>query len=102
MISVIVGIVLGVLAAFPAVYVLAMSAQKRQYVSFGVILACGIVPFVCLQVILAAVNYGAYDLAVFFGNPDAAEEIAFNLGTSSSLAFLGTIVLGVILVRPWR
>ena len=34
-----VGVVLGILAAFPAIYVLAMSSQRHQPFSLGVVLA---------------------------------------------------------------
>ena len=56
MVWILVGVVLGALAAFPAIYVLAMSSQKHQFFSLGVVLACGIVPFLCLSVVLLAVN----------------------------------------------
>lgn len=89
MVWILVGVVLGALAAFPAIYVLAMSSQKHQFFSLGVVLACGIVPFLCLSVVLLAVN-------------SLVHEVAVPLAQGAAGAFLATIVLGVIAVRPWR
>ena len=85
----IVGIVIGILAAFPMLYVLGASINHRGLIGLGPLIACCLVPFGVLQVFMLCINYFSHDMAVTFG-------------LSSTFAFLACVVTIVLIARPWR
>jgi len=89
LIVVAIGVVCGIVAAIPVMYVLGAIATRPRPFGFGVVLACCIVPFLVLQVLMLAVNYLWHAGAVQFG-------------TASTLTFLGVVIVSVLLARPWR
>ena len=83
------GVVCGLFAAFPMLYVLAASTRRPGAFSMGVLIACCAAPFIVLQVIMLAVNYLWHEGAVTFG-------------MYSSLSFLAVVVIATLIARPWR
>lgn len=85
----IVGVVVGIICAFPMLYVLGASINHPGRIGLGPLIACCIVPFAVLQVFMLCINYYLHEAAVEFG-------------ISSSLSFLICVVLITLLSRPWH
>lgn len=89
MIAAIIGVVCGIAASVPMLYVLAASVERHAPFNMGVLIACCLAPFIVLQVLTLAVNFYWHDIAAQFG-------------LYASVSFLAVVVLAVLRARPWR
>lgn len=85
----VIGVVCGLFASLPMLYVLAASTRRVASFSLGVLIACCVVPFIVLQVLMLAVNFLWHEGAVRFG-------------TYSTISFLVAVVICTIAAKPWR
>ena len=85
----VIGVVCGLVASLPMLYVLAASTRRVASFSIGVLIACCAVPFIVLQVLMLAVNFLWHEGAVRFG-------------MYATVSFLAVVVICTIIARPWR
>lgn len=87
--AVFVGTVMGIASSLPMAYVLFRSRHSQSHMEWGAVLACGVMPFLVLQVLMLAVCFWWRQAAILFG-------------LSSAVSFLVSVVVAALIFRPWR
>lgn len=84
---VILGVLMGVAGAAPMLYVLHRATKDETHLDIGRVIACGVAPFMVLQLVLLAV-------ALLW------REALLGFGTAMSLGFLAVVSVAVLVA--WR
>ena len=92
-----VGIVAGIFCSFPMLYILGASLKHPGRIGIGPLIVCCLLPYMLLQVLIFCIDYVSNNAFVLENNTLAAE-----FGIASSLSFLASVVLIVLLSRPWH